>query len=128
MRISDWSSDVCSSVLWRESSVFTPLARDVMEYAEAMSQTPPAVTDEMSAGLLEQLGASALIELTAMIGYANLAARTNTALGIESEGLSRVCKLPDRKTVVPGKSVSVRVDLVGRRVLKKTKTNNSSNN
>src|SRR3546814_21054579 len=65
-----------------------------MEYAEAMSQTPPAVTDEMSAGLLEQLGASALIELTAMIGYANLAARTNTALGIESEGLSRVCKIP----------------------------------
>src|SRR3546814_20851939 len=94
MRISDWSSDVCSSVLWRESSVFTPLARDVMEYAEAMSQTPPAVTDEMSAGLLEQLGASALIELTAMIGYANLAARTNTALGIASEGLSRVCKIP----------------------------------
>src|SRR3546814_1867124 len=33
---------------WRESSVFTPLERDVMEYAEAMSQTPPAVTDEMS--------------------------------------------------------------------------------
>src|SRR3546814_13983494 len=35
---------------WRESSVFTPLERDVMVYAEAMNQTPPAVTDEMSAG------------------------------------------------------------------------------
>ena len=34
---------------WRESDVFTPLERDVMEYAEAMSQTPPTVTDEMSA-------------------------------------------------------------------------------
>ena len=33
---------------WRESDVFTPLERDVMEYAEAMSQTPPTVTDEMS--------------------------------------------------------------------------------
>src|SRR3546814_7777045 len=82
---------------WRESSVFTPLERDVMEYAEAMSQTPPAVTDEMSAGLLEQLGASALIELTAMIGYANLAARTTTALGLESEGLSRVCSSEERR-------------------------------
>jgi alkylhydroperoxidase family enzyme len=30
---------------WRESSVFTPLERQVMEYAEAASQTPPTVTD-----------------------------------------------------------------------------------
>src|SRR5215212_4888802 len=35
---------------WRESDVFTPLERDVMEYAEAMSLTPPTVTDELSAG------------------------------------------------------------------------------
>ena len=37
--------------------VFTPLERRVMEYAEAMCQTPPTVTDEMSAALLEDLGA-----------------------------------------------------------------------
>src|SRR5215203_3101133 len=37
---------------WRESDVFTPLERDVMEYAEAMSQTPPTVTDELAARLL----------------------------------------------------------------------------
>ena len=61
---------------WRESDVFTPLERDVMEYAEAMSQTPPTVTDELSAGLLEQLGAPALVELTAFIALANLYART----------------------------------------------------
>src|SRR3954468_24546205 len=41
---------------WRESDVFTPLERDVMAYAEAMSMTPPAVTDEQSAALLEALG------------------------------------------------------------------------
>ncbi|HEX2028917.1 MAG TPA: carboxymuconolactone decarboxylase family protein [Nitriliruptorales bacterium] len=39
---------------WRESDAFTSLERDVMEYAEAMSQTPPTVTDELSARLLEQ--------------------------------------------------------------------------
>ena len=61
---------------WRESDVFTPLERDVMEYAEAMSQTPPTVTDELSARLLEQLGAPALVELTARIALANLYART----------------------------------------------------
>jgi alkylhydroperoxidase family enzyme len=33
---------------WRESGVFTPLERDVLQYAEAMTQTPPAVTDEAS--------------------------------------------------------------------------------
>ena len=38
---------------WRESAVFTPLERGVMEYAEAMCQTPPTVTDEMSAELLD---------------------------------------------------------------------------
>jgi alkylhydroperoxidase family enzyme len=39
---------------WHESDVFTPLEREVLAYAEAMSQTPPTVTDEMSARLLEQ--------------------------------------------------------------------------
>ncbi len=78
---------------WRESDVFTPLERDVMEYAEAMSQTPPTVTDELSAGLLDRLGAAALVELTAFIALANLYTRTNTALGIESQGLSAACDL-----------------------------------
>jgi alkylhydroperoxidase family enzyme len=78
---------------WRESKVFTPLERDVMEYAEAMTQTPTTVTDQMSARLLEQLGAAALVELTAFIGLANLASRTNTAFGIESQGFSAACEL-----------------------------------
>ena len=41
---------------WRESAVFTPLERRVMEYAEAMCQTPLTVTDEMSAALLDDAG------------------------------------------------------------------------
>jgi len=78
---------------WRESSVFTPLERDVMEYAEAMSQTPPTVTDELSARLLDRLGPAALVELTAIIGLANLYTRTNVALGVESQGFSASCHL-----------------------------------
>ena len=74
--------------------MFTPLEREVMEYAEAMTETPPSVTDELSARLLEQLGAPALVELTALVGFANLAARSNTVMGIESQGFSNVCKLP----------------------------------
>ena len=78
---------------WRESSVFTALEREVMEYAEAMSQTPPAVTDEMSATLLEALGAPALLELTARVGAMNMAARGNVALGIRSQEFSASCGL-----------------------------------
>ncbi len=79
---------------WRESTVFTPLERDVMEYAEAMSQTPPRVTDELFAGLLEQLGAPAMVELTSLVGIANMNTRGNTAMGIEAQGFSKACQLP----------------------------------
>jgi len=78
---------------WRESAVFTPLERDVLEYAEAMTHTPPAVTDVMSARLLDQLGAPALVELTAFIGAANFVSRNNVALGIETQGFAAACGL-----------------------------------
>lgn len=78
---------------WRESEEFSPLERDVMEYAEAMTRTPPTVTDELSARLVEQLGPDGLVELTAFIGAANLVSRTNVALGITSQGFSTACGL-----------------------------------
>jgi len=79
---------------WRESTVFTPLERDVMEYAEAMTETPPQVTDELFARLLTQLGAPAMVELTSLVGIANMNTRGNTAMGIEAQGFSKVCELP----------------------------------
>src|SRR5579862_8020799 len=78
---------------WRESGVFTPLERDVMEYAEAMTQTPPTVTDDLSSGLLKALGPAALVELTMFIALANLMARSNVAMGIESQEFSAACDL-----------------------------------
>lgn len=79
---------------WRESGAFTSLERDVMEYAEAMTQTPPLVTDEMSARLVEQLGAAAMVELTAFISLANFITRANVAFGVESDGFAAACGLP----------------------------------
>ncbi|WP_277453470.1 carboxymuconolactone decarboxylase family protein [Janibacter sp. DB-40] len=79
---------------WRGSDVFTPLERRVLEYAEGMSETPPAVTDELSAELLEELGAAGLIELTARVGFMNLSSRSNVALGIHSEEFADACGLP----------------------------------
>ena len=83
---------------WRESSVFTPLERDVLEYAEAMTHTPPTVTDELSTRLLDALGAPALVELTAFIAVANQNTRGNTALGIEAQGFAAACGLPPMAT------------------------------
>jgi alkylhydroperoxidase family enzyme len=79
---------------WRDSAVFTPLERDVLEYAEAMTATPPTVTDALSARLLRQLGPAALIELTGVIAFANMSTRSNTALGVESQGFSAACEIP----------------------------------
>jgi alkylhydroperoxidase family enzyme len=79
---------------WRESSVFTPLERDVLEYAEAMSVTPPTVTDEMVASLVSALGAPAVVELTQMVALENMRSRFNSAAGLQSQGYSDVCELP----------------------------------
>lgn len=83
---------------WRAASVFTPLERNVMEYAEAMCETPPAVTDELSAALLAELGPAALVELTARVAFMNMSSRMNVALGIHSEGYAESCDLPPLAT------------------------------
>jgi alkylhydroperoxidase family enzyme len=91
---------------WRESRVFTPLERDVLEYAEAMTNTPTTVADELYARLLGQLGPAAMVELTVYIGFANLASRVNTAHAITSQGYSDACEIPlaqrsEKSGVVP---------------------------
>ncbi|MDQ4213389.1 carboxymuconolactone decarboxylase family protein [Microbacterium capsulatum] len=87
--------------IWRESTRFTPLERRVMEYAEAMSQTPPAVTDELSDELLAAIGAPALLELAAKVGFLNATARMNIALGIHSDGFADACGLAPLATAAP---------------------------
>src|SRR5258708_34918865 len=77
--------------VWRESDVFTPLERDVLEYAEAMTNTPPTATDELTDRLLDALGPAALVELTTLIAFANLSARANGAMVDGSQGCSSVC-------------------------------------
>ena len=79
---------------WRESEVFTPLERDVLEYAEAMTNTPTTVTDELYGSLLDRLEPAAMVELTGFIAFANMAARSNTAHGITSQGYSEACEIP----------------------------------
>jgi alkylhydroperoxidase family enzyme len=79
---------------WRASEVFTPLERDVLEYAEAMTSTPLTVTDELYASLLDRLGQAAMVELTAFIAFVNMATRNNVANGVTSQGFSDACEIP----------------------------------
>lgn len=79
---------------WRDSDVYTPTERRVLEYAEAMTATPPTVTDELSADLRADLGDKGLVELTMMVSIENQRSRTNAALGLASQGFSEFCRVP----------------------------------
>lgn len=76
---------------WRESEAYTPLERDVMEYAEAMTATPPTVEDDLAGRLRQHLGDEGLVELTAMVAVENLRSRVNAALGLTSQGFKDSC-------------------------------------
>src|SRR3546814_14541206 len=99
MRISDWSSDVCSSDLG--------LAAGDDAYDQRVLA---AVADVLDLGHRE-------IEQVDRVdpGHPGLpTAHCGTSLRAPTESFA-----PDRKSVVSGKSVSVRVDLGGRRIIKK---------
>jgi alkylhydroperoxidase family enzyme len=81
---------------WRDSDVFTGLERLVLEYAEAMTDTPPSVTDELVERLRAQLSDAQLVELTAIVAVENLRSRINSALGLTAQGFSGRCEIPSR--------------------------------
>ncbi|MEU0391544.1 carboxymuconolactone decarboxylase family protein [Streptomyces sp. NPDC006208] len=80
--------------VWRESDAYSPLERDVMEYAEAMTANPPQVADELADRLVAALGEPAFVELTAMVAVENLRSRINSALGLTSQGFKDRCEIP----------------------------------
>lgn len=64
-----------------------------MEYAEAMSVTPPEVGDELAQRLRTALGEAAFVELTTMVAVENMRSRTNSALGLTSQGFKDRCEV-----------------------------------
>jgi len=79
---------------WRDSDVFTPVERRVLEYAEAMTVTPPTVTDAMADALRADVGVDGFLELTMMVAVENERSRFNSALGLTSQGFADRCELP----------------------------------
>lgn len=76
---------------WRHSAVFSEEERLVLEYAEAMTATPPEVDDALMDRLKARFEPAAIVELSAVIGLQNMSARFNHALGARAHGF---CSLP----------------------------------
>src|SRR3546814_10978673 len=107
MRISDWSSDVCSSDLVTISSPVST-ANGVK-----LASPKPLVVPILRAGLGMLDGMVRLLP-TAEVGFLGMIRNEET--------LEASTYAEDRKSVVKGKSVSVSVALGGRRIIeKKTK-------
>jgi alkylhydroperoxidase family enzyme len=87
---------------WRDSDAFTELERLVLAYAEAMTATPPQVTDEMVTQLSAHLSEAQLVELTAIVAVENLRSRINSALGLTSQGFKDRCEIPAGRDAVAG--------------------------
>ncbi|MFF5263176.1 carboxymuconolactone decarboxylase family protein [Actinomadura viridis] len=83
---------------WRDSDLFEEDERLVMEYAEAMTSDPPAVTDELTAALRRHLDERQLVELTMMVAVENLRSRFNAAAGLAGQGFKDRCEIPRRGT------------------------------
>jgi alkylhydroperoxidase family enzyme len=79
---------------WRDSKQFNPLERLILEYAEAMTETPPIVDDALVNSLRAHLDEAQLVELTAIICLENLRSRFNSAVGLTRQGFKDRCDLP----------------------------------
>lgn len=89
-------ADLKDLARYEASSRFSPLERQVLDYATGMTRTPVEVSDELVRQIRAQIGDPALVELTHHISLENLRARFNWALGIGSQGFSdgSYCVMP----------------------------------
>ncbi|MGE5290592.1 MAG: carboxymuconolactone decarboxylase family protein [Micromonosporaceae bacterium] len=78
----------------RDSDLFTDTERLTLEYAEAVTATPPEVTDELVARLRTHFDDAQLVELTEMIALENVRSRVNSAFGLTGQGFAERCEAP----------------------------------
>lgn len=70
------------------SPLYTRQERLALAYADAMTDTPIAVTDEQVAELEQEFGRAGVVELSLQIGLENMRGRSNAALGIVDQGFA----------------------------------------
>jgi alkylhydroperoxidase family enzyme len=72
---------------YQQSDLFSLAERVALELADAMTETPPDVTDELFKRLQEHYDEAELVELAAIIAQENFRARFNTTFRVESAGM-----------------------------------------
>ena len=72
----------------------------MLEYADAMTQTPVQVPEALFARLRERFSEAQLVELTSAVAWENYRARFDHAFGIEGENFTEgaVCAMPVHET------------------------------
>ena len=80
------------------SPLFSETERLVLEYADAMTQTPVEVSDGFFAKLRGIFTDAQMVELTSALAWENYRARFDHAFGIEAEGFTKgsYCAMPVR--------------------------------
>ena len=80
------------------SPLFSETEKLVLEYADAMTQTPVEVNDALFAKLRKKFSDAQLVELTAVLAWENYRARFDHAFGVEAEGFTKgsYCAMPVR--------------------------------
>ncbi len=86
MRNGATEAKIAAVAHYETSDLFTPAERVAFELADAMTLTPPNVTDELFARLREHFSDAQLVELAAIICQENYRSRFNTTFRIEAAG------------------------------------------
>ena len=81
---------------FESSDALSEIEKLAIRYAVCMTVTPVEVPDKLFADLQKHFNSRQIVELTSAIAWENYRARSNHALGIESEGFSEnaFCPLP----------------------------------
>jgi alkylhydroperoxidase family enzyme len=77
---------IAAVACWRESDLFSPAERAALALAEAMTQTPAEVSDELFAQARQHFTEAQLVELAATAAMENYRARFNRVFAVESQG------------------------------------------
>ena len=81
------SDDKLRAVLSDERTPFNDAERFVIELADAMTDTPANVSDDLYAHLRKQFSEEQLMQLGAQIAFENYRARWNRIFNVESDNL-----------------------------------------
>ena len=90
---------------WRECTLFDERERIVLEYAEAATESPARVPDELAARLHAQFDEAEIVELAAWVALENFRSRFNAGLGLRSQGFAERCEVPPSAPSAPSDKV-----------------------